>query len=154
MGEIISGMDMHIVFWLILMILFVVAELVTVGLTSIWFAAGSLAALIAAIMGAGIGAQVVSCLVVSIALLCSTRSWAKKFVNSRVTRTNSDSLIGEVIIITERVSNLDQTGTAVVNGQEWTVRADDDKEVIEAGELARIVRITGVKLIVEKNKEE
>ena len=68
--------------------------------------------------------------------------------------TNSNSLIGEVISIKERVSNIDQTGTAVVHGQEWTVRTDDDKEVIEPGELAEIVRITGVKLIVKKNKEE
>ena len=52
------------------------------------------------------------------------------------------------------MSNIDQTGTAVVHGQEWTVRTDDDKEVIEPGELAEIVRITGVKLIVKKNKEE
>ena len=52
------------------------------------------------------------------------------------------------------MSNIDQTGTAVVHGQEWTVRADDDKEVIEPGELAKIVRIAGVKLIVKKNKEE
>ena len=50
----------------------------------------------------------------------------------------------------ERVSNLDQTGMAVVNGQEWTVRTEDDKTIIEQGELVRIIRISGVKLIVER----
>lgn len=149
-----SGMNSYITLWLVLMIVFVVAELITVGLTSIWFAAGALVALIAASLGAGTGVQIVLFLVVSVILLCATRPWAKKFVNSRVTMTNSDSLIGEVISIKERVSNIDQTGTAVVHGQEWTVRTDDDKEVIEPGGLAEIVRIAGVKLIVKKNKEE
>lgn len=149
-----SGMNSYITVWLVLMIVFVVAELITVGLTSIWFAAGALAALIAAILGAGLGVQIAVFLVISVVLLAATRPWAKKFVNSRVTMTNSNSLIGEVISIKERVSNMDQTGTAVVHGQEWTVRADDDKDVIEAGERATIVRITGVKLIVKKNKEE
>ena len=122
----------------------------TVGLVSIWFAAGSLVALIIAILNGGIIAQFIAFIIVSVGLLAATRSWARDFVNSKTQKTNADSVVGKEIRITERVSNLDQTGAAVVSGQEWTVRADDDKQIFEQGETARVVRISGVKLIVEK----
>lgn len=80
----------------------------------------------------------------------SDETVGKKYINSRTQRTNADRVIGETIRITERVSNLDQTGMAVVNGQEWTVRTRDDREIIEQGAYARVLEISGVKLIVEK----
>lgn len=154
MGNLLAGMDKTILFWLVCMVLFIVIELITIGLTSIWFAAGAFVALLCAVSSLGFAVQITAFVVISFALLCATRPWAKKFVNAKFTVTNADSLIGSVISIRERVSNLDQTGSAVVNGQEWTVRTDDDKVVIEEGELAKVVRIAGVKLIVEKKKEE
>jgi membrane-bound ClpP family serine protease len=60
--------------------------------------------------------------------------------------------VGERIRIAERVSNVDQTGMAVVHGQEWTVRAQNDNEIIEEGQLAKILSISGVKLIVAKEQ--
>lgn len=148
----------QILFWLVLLIVFVVGELISVGLTSIWFAAGSLAALIVAAAGGNLAVQIVVFFAVSIVLLAATRPFAKRVINSNTHKTNADQIIGEEIIIRERVSNLNQTGMAVVNGQEWTVRTESDKEIIEQGEFARVIRISGVKLIVEKaetkNKEE
>lgn len=136
--------------WLLLTIAFIIGELVTVGLTSIWFAAGSLVALLAAICDANVFIQILLFLAVSIGLLIGTRPWAQRFINSRTQRTNADRAIGQVIRITERVSNMDQTGKAVVTGQEWTVRTRYDNDAIEAGEFARVLEISGVKLIVEK----
>lgn len=150
MFEIFSVADPYILLWIILLIVFVAIELATVGLVSIWFAAGSLVALIIAILNGGIIAQFIAFIIVSVGLLAATRSWARDFVNSKTQKTNADSVVGKEIRITERVSNLDQTGAAVVSGQEWTVRADDDKQIFEQGETARVVRISGVKLIVEK----
>ena len=144
------GIDPWIALWVILLIVFVIGELITISLTSIWFAAGSLVALIAAAIGAGPIVQVILFLLVSLCMLAATRPWANKYINSRTQTTNADRIIGESIRIAERVSNLDQTGMAVVHGQEWTVRTRDDNETIEAGELARVLEISGVKLIVEK----
>lgn len=153
MEWLLTGNNLYIVLWLVLMVVFVITELVTVGLTSIWFAVGALCALIAGAVDASFGIQVVIFIAISLVLLFATRPFARKFINTRMVKTNSESLVGEVIRITERVSNIDQTGTAVVKGQEWTVRTDNDNDVIEQGELAKIVRITGVKLIVERNKQ-
>ena len=149
--------SMYILFWLIAMIVFIVGEMITVGLTCIWFAAGALVALIIAAFGGGIVFQIVVFLLVSGILLWMTRPWAKRFINSKVQKTNVERVVGERACVTERVSNLDQTGRAVVLGQDWSIRTEDDNEIIEPGTLIEVVRVSGVKLIVknvEKIKKE
>ena len=143
-----------IAFSLVLAIVFAAVELATVGLVSIWFAAGAFAALLVAVLHGNLILQVIVFLAVSIVLLVSTRSWAKKYLNSKIQKTNVDSVIGEKTRLTERVSNLDQTGKAVVLGQEWTARAAHDNEIIEQGELVEVVAVSGVKLIVKRFKED
>lgn len=140
--------------WLGLFILLLVIEIITVGLTTIWFAAGSLAALAANALGADLVIQIIVFLAVSIVLLIFTRPWAEKHLNRKRVRTNYESEIGKVIRISEKVDNLSQTGKSVVDGQEWTVRSQNDSEIFEAGALARVVAVSGVKLIVEKYEED
>lgn len=154
MFDFLSAADPYILLWIILLIGFVVIELATVGLVSIWFGAGALVALIVAALGGGILFQILAFIFVSFGLLLATRSWAKGFLNNKTQKTNVDSLVGKTVRVTQRVNNLDQTGAAVLSGQEWTARADDDKEIFEQGELARVVRISGVKLIIERIKED
>lgn len=140
--------------WLGLFILLLVIEIITVGLTTIWFAAGALAALAANVLGADLIIQIIIFLAVSIVLLIFTRPWAEKHLNRKRVRTNYEREIGKVIRITEKVDNLNQTGKSVVDGQEWTVRSKNDSEIFEAGALARVAAVSGVKLIVEKCEED
>ena len=140
--------------WLGLFILLLVIEIITVGLTTIWFAAGALAALAANVLGANLIIQIIIFLAVSVVLLIFTRPWAEKHLNRKRVRTNYEREIGKVIQITEKVDNLDQTGKSVVDGQEWTVRSQNDSDIFEAGALARVAAVSGVKLIVEKCEEE
>ncbi len=77
-----------------------------------------------------------------------------RFINTQREKTNYEGIIGKTIRIAERVDNIRQTGMAVVNGQEWTVRAEDEQEVLEPETLAKVVNISGVKLIVRKYEEE
>lgn len=143
----------HLV-WLGLFILLIVIELFTVGLTTIWFAGGALAAMLADILGADILAQVLIFLAVSCVLLFFTRPWAMNHLNRKRVRTNYESEIGKIIKLTEKVDNLNQTGKSIVDGQEWTVRSRDDREILEEGSLAKVIAVSGVKLIVEKYEEE
>lgn len=140
--------------WLGLFILLLVIEIITVGLTTIWCAAGALAALAANVLGADLIIQIIIFLAVSVVLLIFTRPWAEKHLNRKRVRTNYEREIGKVIRITEKVDNLNQTGKSVVDGQEWTVRSKNDSEIFEAGALARVAAVSGVKLIVEKCEEE
>ena len=140
--------------WLVAMIILILIEIVTVGLTTIWFAVGALVATIVAMLGVGLILQVTLFLLVSFGMLIFTRPWAMKYINRNRTKTNYEGIIGKVVRITQDVDNIAEKGCAVVNGQEWTVRCTDEKSKIPAGSLAKVVDIKGVKLIVEKYEEE
>lgn len=140
--------------WLVLMVVLLIIEIITVGLTSIWAAGGALAALILNIIGIPFVGQVIAFFAVTILLLCFTRPFAMKFINTRREKTNYEGVIGKTIRVAEKVDNIAQTGMAVVNGQEWTVRAEKDEEILEVGTIAKVVNISGVKLIVKKYEED
>lgn len=135
--------------WMALVIIFLVVELVTVGLTTIWLAGGALVAFILAAIGAGFWLQLAAFFVVSFVLIYFTRPFAVKYLNPRRTRTNSEELIGEVVKVTERIDNRAAEGTALAKGLEWSARAVSDDMVIEKDTLVKVLRIEGVKLIVE-----
>lgn len=135
--------------WLVLLVVFLVAEWMTVGLVSIWFAGGSLVALVFAAFHASPVVQVIAFLVTSAVLLLGTRPFAIRYFNKKKVKTNYQSVIGTVVKITETVDNLNQTGSALADGKEWTVRSDVDGVVIAEGEKAVVVAIEGVKLMVK-----
>lgn len=141
------------VFWIVLMVVLLIIELITVGLTTIWFAAGSLAALIAYGCGLNLFWQIGIFLVVSLVLLYFTRPWAIKYINPHHIKTNYEEAVGQTVKIIETVDNQAGTGTAVLNGLEWTARSVDEAEVFPVDSLAKVVEVSGVKLIVEKIKE-
>ena len=140
--------------WLVLLIILLIIEIITVGLTSIWAAGGALAALVLNLLDISLLWQVVVFFIVTFVLLYFTRPFAIRFINTRREKTNYEGIIGKTIRIAETVDNISQTGMAVVNGQEWTVRAEKENEILEPGTLAKIVNIAGVKLIVRKYEEE
>ena len=87
-------------------------------------------------------------------MLFFTRPVAVKYLNKKRVKTNYEGLIGKVVKITQRVDNYNQTGAAMVNGTEWTVRSESDDVIIEPGTKVKIVNISGVKLIVTEYREE
>lgn len=148
------GETVTVYVWLGLLILFLVIEIATVGLTTIWMAGGALGALILDLAGLNLWWQIGAFLVVSFTMLVFTRPFVVKYINSHHEKTNYEGIIGKVVRITEKVDNLQQTGTAIVNGLEWTTRAEQDDVILNPGDLAKVVNISGVKLIVKKYEEE
>ena len=144
---------MAVFIWLGIMIAFLVLEAVTVGLVTIWFAAGALAALIASALGVGIMGQITLFFVVSLALLCFTRPIAVKYINPHKVRTNYEDVVDKMVKITECVDNKKCTGTAVLNGQEWTARMQNDDLILPEGEMAKVAAVEGVKLILVPIKQ-
>lgn len=136
--------------WLALMVIFIVIEIITVGLTSIWFAGGALAALLSGIVGMPFIGQGVLFFVVSFVLLFFTRPFALKYVKPHNIKTNYEEAIGKEVQVTSRIDNRAAAGTAVYNGQEWTARSTDDDVIIEAGESVVVEDIRGVKLYVRR----
>ena len=129
---------MDSIYWLLLFIILLVIEVLTMGLTTIWFAGGSLAVFI----------------IVSVVLLLFTRPWAMRYLNRRTIRTNAESMVGAVVRVTEAVDNIMGRGAAQAEGKIWTARAAQDDVTFAEGELAVVKEIRGVKLILLKKKEE
>lgn len=145
---------MEVFIWLGIMVLLLVIEAVTVGLTTIWFAAGALAAVVAAGLGFGIIAEIALFLAVSFVLLIFTRPIVMKYINPGKIRTNYENTLEKTVRVTERVDNKNSTGKAVLNGQEWTVRMQDDSVILTEGEMARVAAVEGVKLILVPLKDK
>ncbi len=139
--------------WMGLLLVFGVGEAITVGLTSIWFAAGSLVALIAALLGGNMWLQITLFFVVSALSIAAFRPIAQKYVNGKVEPTNADRIIGREVLVTERISNLQAEGAVSISGMTWSARSADEKD-IPKGTLVRVLRIEGVKVYVEEVKEE
>lgn len=146
-------MEKEVFLWLGLMVIFLIIELLTVGLTSIWLSGGALVALLISLTGVGFVVQLLIFIGVSFLLLIFTRPFAVKYINRHPEKTNYEELIGKIVKVTETVDNYEQTGVAVVNGIEWTARSVSDKEKIEKGSLAEVTAISGVKLILKQFKE-
>ena len=139
--------------WLGAIVLFGVVEAVTAGLVSIWFVAGSAAALIGALLGAGIGVQAALFIAVSAAALAVTRPLVRRYTAGKAVPTNLDRVLGDSGKVTETIDNENSTGAVYVDGKTWTARSDDGS-VIPAGTVAEILRMEGVKLFVRKIEEK
>ncbi|MDO5809119.1 MAG: NfeD family protein [Lachnospiraceae bacterium] len=145
--------DMQAVAWLVLLVVMLAAEAVTLGLTTIWFAAGALAAFLFALAGANLLIQILAFFVVSAILLFAMRPVASKWLNKDRVRTNAESLVGKTAVVTEPINNLAGTGQVQVQGQYWTARAVSDQVQITKDARVVIEKISGVKLIVKEEKE-
>ena len=137
-------------FWLALMIIFIIFELATFGLTTIWFALGSLVALAVSVVGGPVWLQIIVFVVVSVLALFGVRNIAADFFNKNREKTNAFGLIGKKGIVTEEISNIHAAGQVTVAGHEWTARSVDDSVTYEKGSMVVVRDISGVKLIVEK----
>ena len=137
-----------VLFWAIALVAFIVIEFCTVGLASIWFALGSLCALLSALLGAPPWLQIVWFALISLVTLAATRPLVKKYINARTTATNADRVIGQRAVVKERIDALGGTGTVFADGKIWTARTADGT-ALEPGEIVRVLEIRGVRLIVE-----
>ena len=142
-----------IVVWLAVALAMLVIEALTVGLTTIWFAAGALVALIAALLDLSIGVQIVVFLAVSICLLVFTRKIFVEKLKAGSEKTNVDALVGEKAIVVSPIRPYD-VGQVKVGGQVWSAIGKNPEETFAVDQLVKIHAIEGVKLIVTPAKRD
>ena len=141
-------MDLVAYIWLGLLLAFLIVEAACpIHLVSIWFALGSLAALVVSMLHGPLWLQVLLFSLVSVALLLALWPLTKKFLNPKVTSTNIDSVIGSVGIVTTAIDNIEAHGQVKLNGMEWTARSTSGDPIAE-GLRIRVDRIEGVKVYV------
>ena len=147
-----ENMDLMKIVWLAALVLFGVGEAATVGLTSIWFAGGALAALAASLLGGSVWLQIGLFLTVSLMCLLLVRPMSQKYLKPNYQPTNADRIIGMEAVVTQTINDLKGEGQVTVAGAVWTARSGDGC-VIPEGTRVRILRIEGVKAVVETGKE-
>lgn len=140
-------MNWAAILWLILTVILLITEAATVTVVSLWFAAGSLAAMAVALLGGWIWLQVLVFLVVSAAALTTLRPLVRKYLTPKLTATNIDSIIGAIGIVTADIDNISASGQVKLNGMDWTARSTSG-EPMEAGTKVRVDKIEGVKVFV------
>lgn len=141
------------VVWLVILVVCLAIEIWTLGITTIWFAVGALAATIGALLGFPLWAQNTAFVVISLVLLFFTRPIAVKYFNRDRVRTNAEGLIGKMGIVISEIDNLQGIGQITIGGQEWSARSTNDAVQISVGAVVEITAIQGVKLIVKERKE-
>lgn len=140
-------MNWAAIIWFGLTVLLLIAEAATVTVISLWFAAGALAAMVAALLGGAIWMQILVFLVVSAAALTALRPLVRKHLTPKLTATNIDSVIGSVGIVTVSIDNIAAAGQVKLGSMEWTARSTSGAS-IEAGTKIRVDKIEGVKVFV------
>lgn len=145
---------MYAIFWLGAFGVLLLIEILTLGLTTIWFAVGALAAFLLTLVNASLAIQIVVFIIVSMVMLIFTRPIMTKYLNKKTTKTNAESLAGRRARVLIPINNLKSEGQVMVNGMEWTARSTKDEVTFQKDEMVHIVGISGVKLIVEKENKE
>ncbi len=136
-------------FWLILAIVLGVVEAASIQMVAIWFAIGAVVAILPAVMGGSLTVQLIVFVIASTVLLVCTRPFVKRFLNVRKTKTNADSVVGQIGVVLHRIDNAAGKGRVFVNGLDWAAQSEDG-EPIEEKEQVVVKRIDGVKVIVER----
>lgn len=139
--------------WLMVFAALILVEIVTMGLTTIWFAGGALIAAAIAALHAPIWAQIIVFVIVSCVLLYFTRPIAVKYFNKSRVRTNVESMVGKQAIVISEIDNIQGIGQINVGGMEWSARTANG-EPLKPGCVVVIKKIEGVKAIVEEQKED
>lgn len=136
--------------WFMLFVLLLFIELITINLVTIWFVLGALLAIITTFITDNITIQIIVFIVSSVISLIITKPFINKIRKRKITPTNLDRVIGKSGLVTKEITK-DTYGEIKVEGNIWTAAS---KEKIEKGSKAKVLKIEGVKLIVEKIKEE
>lgn len=140
----------YIVIWIAVFVIALIVELATEQLISIWFAGSALIALLLAVLDVHWAIQLIVFVIVAAIAVGITQYLMVKKKNNVELRTNADAMLGEKIAVLEKVGP-EQLGEGKFRDVVWSLKSD---QVIEKGEYAKIVRIDGNKLIVEKVVEE
>ena len=145
-------MNIMAIIWLILLIVFVLLEAATVQLICIWFAAGSLVAMLVSLLGGALWLQIVVFFTVSIVLFSLLWPLAKKHFKPKLVATNADALVGKICKVTEDIDPL-EGGRVKVGDVTWSARSENG-ESIPAGTQVVIQKIQGAKVFVAPAKQE
>lgn len=140
---------MNSIYWIIVLAILILIEIFTLGVTTIWFAGGALAAFIVSLFMDNLLLEIILFLTVSLALLYFTRPILMNYIHPGTNDEDCNSIIGRDATVTATVDNRTTTGQVEVGGQEWSARSLEGN-IIETGSRVKVQGVSGSKLIVTK----
>lgn len=139
--------------WLIVAVAFGIAELMTTSLTLVWFSIGALVLMVLSTFIESIIIQIALFAAISITLLVTFTKYFVDKDKSYKYDTNLQGIEQKTGIVKVEIPS-HMTGIVTLTGEDWTAISNNG-EKIEEGQLVKVIRIEGVKLVVEPvNKEE
>ena len=140
---------MNYIGWLIVFVVFAAMELVSLGMTCIWFAIGALAACVASLFTGNLVIQALVFVITTAVVLALLRPIAMKYINGKTEKTNVESVIGKIGKVISDIDNINAQGIVKIDGLDWTARSQND-EVVKEGALVEVISVEGVKVIVKE----
>lgn len=137
---------MNIFIWIMIIILLTITEIITINLTTIWYVASGIVALILSFFVHNFVIEFGVFSILGTILLITTKSYLLKILKKNNEATNLDRVIGMNAVVTEKIKK-NQIGEVKVDGKKWSAYSDDD---INIGTIVKVLKIDGVKLKVEK----
>lgn len=136
--------------WLAIAVAFAIGELMTPTLTLIWFSIGAIIVMFLSSFIKNIFIQIIIFAGVStVMLIIATKKFVKEDKNYKY-NTNLQAIINKKALVKETIPK-NKTGIVVLEGEEWTAVSSCEED-ISKDEVVNIVKIEGVKLVVEKVK--
>lgn len=137
--------------WLIVATFLAAVEILSATFVILWFAIGAIMASLAALLGGDLVIQGIVFLLASFLLVLFTKPLAQKFLETKnnEVKTNLEGLEGRTGLVLEEINSTTNKGLVKLGGDIWSA-ASVDGQRISQGDQIKVVRVEGVKLIVEK----
>ncbi len=133
--------------WIGIIVLALIVEGMTAGLTSLWFVPAAAVCIVLELFDVPQAVQILVFLAVSLILVICFRKLSKK--SKHIATNVTDMVIGGEAVVTERIDPAEETGEVKIDGKRWSARLEDGS-CAEIGEHVEVIRIAGVKLICKK----
>ena len=140
-------MSIDPIFWLIAAVGFLVLEGMTFSMVSVWFAAGSAAALLSCLFHPPFKVQAVVFIVVSVLCLAAFKPLTQR-LRQKPTPTNGDRSLGREAKVLTPVS-AEETGRVRLDGVDWNARCVTPGDILNPGDHCRVTEIHSTLLLVE-----
>ena len=140
-------MSIDPIFWLIAAVGFLVLEGMTFSMVSVWFAAGSAAALLSCLFHPPFKVQAVVFIAVSVLCLAAFKPLTQR-LRQKPTPTNGDRSLGREAKVLTPVS-AEETGRVRLDGVDWNARCATPGDTLAPGQSCRVTEIHSTLLIVE-----
>ena len=143
------GIPMWVI-WLILLVISLVIEAATMGLTTVWCAVGCLVAMIMDLCHADVVPQIIVMVIVTVISFIICIIWIKPVVDARrmgkIQPTNADRVIGHEGVVIVKIDPVAGKGQVKVDGQIWSAKCDVS---VEEGAKVKVLALEGVMAVVE-----